>query len=70
MAAPAKIVRVKSDSDLKVTKLKVKKGQQVSKGSIFCLYSTKANANQKFKCSHEGIVTEILVKDGEEIMAG
>lgn len=70
MAASSKTISVLAPHSMNISKIKLKKGQQVSKGTIVCLYSTETNVTQKFKSNDGGIVVEILAKEGEFIEKG
>ena len=70
MAAPAKIIQIAADCSFKIKKLKVRKGQDISKGTVLCLYTNDANAVQKFKSCHGGTINNIHVKDGQDVETG
>ena len=72
MSAPMEIVKVPGvKSIVKIVKLKSKKGQNVSKGTLLCLYKTDSDDKVlKLKSSTTGTVREVFVKEGEECLAG
>ena len=72
MSAPIEIVKVPGvKSIVKIVKLKSKKGQNVSKGTLLCLYKTDSDDKVlKLKSSTTGTVREVFVKEGEECLAG
>ncbi|XP_045192991.2 RNA polymerase II subunit A C-terminal domain phosphatase-like [Mercenaria mercenaria] len=70
MAAPTNTISVFAPNAMKIVKMKLKKGQQVSKGTIVCLYTSGTNVTQKFKSNDCGIVAEILTKEGEDVDKG
>lgn len=63
-------VRAPSDSSIKITKWKVKKGYRVSHGSVLCIYESENGKNQKLKSNQVGTIVDILVNEGGEACAG
>ncbi|KAL4234554.1 RNA polymerase II [Mactra antiquata] len=56
--------------DMKITKLKTRKGQKVSKGSLLCFYKDDNDVLQRFKSNEVGTITEIFAKDGDIVSSG
>ena len=72
MSAPIEVVRVPGvKTIIKILKLKSKKGQNVSKGTLLCLYKTDSDDKVlKLKSNTTGTVKDVFVKEGEECLAG
>ena len=70
MAAPVKMIKIAADSAFKIKKIKVRKGQDISKGTLLCLFTTDDNVPQKFKSCHGGTINNIHVKEGEDMTKG
>lgn len=69
MAAPAEAV-VSAQTFMKIKKVKVKKGQKISKGTIYCLYTSTTDTVQRLKSNDNGVVTAIYAQEGVEVDAG
>ncbi|KAL3859578.1 hypothetical protein ACJMK2_009794 [Sinanodonta woodiana] len=54
----------------KITKWKVKKGQNISKGTLLCLYETDDEKNQKLKSNYIAKVNEIHANTQDPIQPG
>ena len=72
MAAPTEIVRAPGiKTIIKIVKLKSKKDQKVSKGTLLCMFKTDDDDTlKKLKSTTTGTVKEVFVKEGEECLAG
>ena len=70
MAAPINVISVLAKNDMKITKMKLKKGQKVSKGTLICLFTSGTDVTQKLKSTDDGIVADIVAKEGMEIKSG
>ena len=72
MAAPVEIVRAPGTKTIiKIVKLKSKKEQKVSKGTILCLFKNDEDDTvRKLKSPSTGTVKEVFMKEGEECLAG
>ena len=69
MAAPAE-KPVAALTFMKIKKIKVKKGQKISKGTLYCLYTSHSNDIKRLKSNDNGLVSDIFIKEGEEVDEG
>ena len=69
MAAPA-IIRVAAENCMQITKIKIKRNQKISKGSLICLYKAKDNKVQRFKSNDNGVIVNIFAKEGDTVEPG
>lgn len=74
MAAPTDVTvrasEILAANQMKVTKLKVKKGQKVSKGTLLCFYKDVNDDLQRFKSNEVGTITDVFVKVGDDVNSG
>ena len=53
------------NKNIRITKWRVKPGQQVSQGAILCIYETDDAKGLKIKSSDVGTVHEIMGQEGD-----
>ena len=59
------------ESAAKLVKWKVKKGGQVGRGSLMCLYKSSGSEDiQKLKSNDVGTVQELCIEEGDQILPG
>ena len=72
MAAPIELIRAPGNKTIiKIVKLRSKKDQKVSKGTLLFMFKTDDDDTvKKLKSTITGTVKEVFVKEGEECLAG